>query len=233
MIQIETEGRIEVLRQVALLQQAELTRLHARLATLTQELAAARGRDAVAALQLELTLLHEQLAARTQALFGRSSEQRPGARRQDADRPAAPRPGHGPRAQSTLPLVGVVHTLDAPDQQCPQCGGDLRPWKDHYETADEIDVVERTFRLVRHQRQKYTCRCGACIDTALGPRKLLAGGRYSVDFAVAVAVAKYADHAPLARQVRQMARAGLTVGQRVVVRDVLGLDDGAAYVEQR
>src|SRR2546422_4805390 len=79
-----------------------------------------------------------------------------------------------------------------------------------YEEAEEIDVVERSFRIVRHRRQKYTCRCGACVETALGPPKLLAGGRYSVDFGVAVAIAKYGDHLPLARQVRQMARLGLT-----------------------
>ncbi len=39
----------------------------------------------------------------------------------------------------------------------------------------------------------------------------MAGGRYSVDFAVDVAIAKFADHLPLERQVRQMARDGLAV----------------------
>ena len=48
------------------------------------------------------------------------------------------------------------------------------------------------------------------MDTALGPPKLIPGGRYSIGFATAVAIAKYADHMPLARQVRQMLRAGLT-----------------------
>jgi len=67
-------------------------------------------------------------------------------------------------------------------------------------------VVERSFRVVRHKRQKYRCRCGAGIETALGPDKLVAGGRYSIDFAVDVAIAKFADHLPLERQVRQMAR---------------------------
>jgi transposase len=221
-IQIETERDIERLRQIALLQQAELSRLHARLATLTTALAQARGESAVEALQLELTLLHEQLAARTRALFGPSSEQRKGTHPQEPKR-ATPRTGHGPREQATLPLVEVVHVLDAPDQQCPQCGGELRPWKGQYETAEEIDVVERTFRIVRHQRQKYTCECGECVETALGPRKLVPGGRYSVDFALAVAVAKYADHAPLARQVRQMARAGLTVDTQTLWDQLLAL----------
>jgi transposase len=36
----------------------------------------------------------------------------------------------------------------------------------------------------------YRCGCGECIDTALDPPKLMAGDRYSVDFAVAVAVGK-------------------------------------------
>ncbi len=54
-------------------------------------------------------------------------------------------------------------------------------------------------------------RCGAAIETALGPDKLVAGGRYSIDFAVDVAITKFADHLPLERQVRQMARDGLDV----------------------
>lgn len=71
------------------------------------------------------------------------------------------------------------------------------------EDADEIDVLERSFRVVRHRWQKYRCRCGKCVETALGPPKLTAGGRYSVAFAVGVALAKYADHLPLTRQVTQ------------------------------
>jgi transposase len=39
--------------------------------------------------------------------------------------------------------------------------------------------------------------------------KLIAGGRYSIDFAVEVCSEKYLDHAPLARQARKMTREGL------------------------
>ncbi len=70
-------------------------------------------------------------------------------------------PGHGPREQKALPIVEVVHPLDEPDQECPSCGGALEPMADQFEEADEIDVVERSFRVVRHKRQKYRCRCGA------------------------------------------------------------------------
>jgi transposase len=61
------------------------------------------------------------------------------------------------------------------------------------------------------RRQKYRCRCGGCVETALGPEKLMAGGRYSLDFAVMVAVEKYWNHMPLARQVRDLRRHGLAV----------------------
>ena len=43
------------------------------------------------------------------------------------------------------------------------------------------------------------------MTTASGPLKLIAGGRYSLDFAVHVAVQKYGDHLPLERQVEVMA----------------------------
>jgi transposase len=110
-----------------------------------------------------------------------------------------------------LPIVEQHHVLEAPDRACTACGGALREMESQFEESEEIDVVERSFRIVRHRRQKYVCRCGGCVDTALGPPKLTPGGRYSVDFAVAVAVAKYLDHLPLHRQMRQMARAGLRV----------------------
>jgi predicted nucleic acid-binding Zn-ribbon protein len=73
-IKIETESDIERLRQVALLQQAELHRLSKRLVELTTALAEARGEDAILALQQELAFLKEELAARNQEIFGASSE---------------------------------------------------------------------------------------------------------------------------------------------------------------
>jgi transposase len=80
-----------------------------------------------------------------------------------------------------------------------------------FEESEEIDVVAREFRIVRHKRQKYRCSCGECVETALGPDKLIAGGRYSLSFGVEVAQSKYEDHQPLARQVKQMRRSGLEV----------------------
>jgi len=210
LLNLATETDIERLRQAALLLEQENARLFRRLERLAAELREARG-DEAQSLQLEIAHLREQLASRTQALFGDSSERRPCAEHEKAEDRQQPRPGHGPRQQKALPIVEVVHELDEPDRMCPACGGDLEPMAGQFEEADEIDVVERSFRIVRHKRQKYRCRCGEKIETALGPDKLVPGGRYSIDFAVDVAIAKFADHLPLERQVRQMARDGLDV----------------------
>jgi transposase len=212
-IDLATETRPEVLRQVAQLQEVENERLRGRLAALTRELAGLRGQDPQAALQAELALVQAQLAAAQQRLYGRSSERRaPEAAPGDAARAAkTPQTGHGPRVQPTLPVVEVGHALDAADRVCTACGGALTEMTGQSEDSEEIDVVAASYRVLRHRRTKYRCGCGGCVETALGPPKLVPGGRYSIDFAVSVAVAKYLDHLPLARQVRQMARAGLAI----------------------
>ena len=214
MIDLARETRLDVIRQVARLQEVENERLRTRLAQLTAENAQLRGTDATAALQSELALLQEQLAAVRKQLFGRSSERgrtETAAANVGSDEARTAKTGHGPRPQPELPVVAVVHTLDAADQACPACGGALTEMAGQCEESEEIDVVAASYRVVRHCRQKYRCACGGCVETAFGPPKLIAGGRYSIDFAVSVAVAKYLDHLPLARQVRQMARSGLTV----------------------
>lgn len=73
-------------------------------------------------------------------------------------------------------MVEKLHTLEEPDKVCPKCGGDLQEWPGQFEESEEIDVVERSFRLVRHKRQKCRCGCGQSIETALGPAKLIPGG---------------------------------------------------------
>jgi len=226
-IDLASESRPEVLRQVALLQQQENQKLLRRITELVARLAALEGQDATAALQLELMRLEEQLAQARQKLFGRSSEQRhpPAAAAAEAKPSEKPEPrGHGPRPQPTLPTLEVVHALDEADRTCPACGGELAEMAGQHEESEEIDVVERSYRLVRHKRKKYRCACGGCIDTAIGPPKLIPGGRYSVDLAVSVAVAKYVDHLPLARQVRQMARAGLTTDTQTLWDQLVALE---------
>jgi transposase len=74
-----------------------------------------------------------------------------------------------------------------------------------------IDVVDVSYRIVQVKQQKYVCRCGGCVETAPGPERSTPGSRYSLAFAIKVAVDKYCDHIPLARQERILARHGLAI----------------------
>src|SRR5262249_18291462 len=85
-----------------------------------------------------------------------------------------------------------------------------------YEESDEVDVIERRYVVKRHKRKKYRCTCGSCIETAPAPRRLIEGGRYSVSFAISVAIGKYLDHLPLERQVRAVARLGLVADSQTL-----------------
>jgi len=200
---------LDTLRAIARTLATENDLLHKRLAELTDRLAKAEGADA-ASLQQEIALLQQKLAARERALFAPSSEKRPHPAAEPSDSPA-PRTGHGPTPQPRLPVVVETLALDEPDQVCPICGGQLEEWEGQAEESEEITVVERSFHVIKRRRLKYRGRCGCCVETAPAPARLIPGGRYSPEFAVQVAVDKYADHLPLERQVAIMARLGLDV----------------------
>lgn len=189
-----------LVKQAALLLERENARLHARLQELIAENAKLKGTDGQKQLQLEIVRLQEQMAALRKDMFGASSE-----KRKPKDAPAIPRPprnGHGPRQQTELPIEEHAHELTEADRVCPDCGATLAEWEGQTEDSEEITVVERHFVVRKHRRKKYRCKHGCAPVTAPGPLKLVEGGRYSVDFAVYVAVAKYLYHLPLERQVR-------------------------------
>ena len=96
------------------------------------------------------------------------------------------------------------------------CAGHLLPLGEQFEESEEITVIQASYEVVTHRRQKYRCRCNAAVVTAPGPAKLIPGGRYSPEFAVHVAEAKYLDHMPLERQVRAMGRKGLEIDSQTL-----------------
>jgi transposase len=216
MLNLDLVQDVETLRKIARLQEREIEKLHQHVAQLAQELARLKGQDGHERLQQELDLLKELLQRREQALFGDSSERRPHPSAPAPVLPTAPAPGHGPRQQPLLPRTEVTHVLEPAEQQCPVCGGALEEMKGQTEDAEEVTVIERQFVLVTHRRQKYRCRCNASVVTAPGPPKLRAGSRYSPEFAVEAAAAKWLDHIPLERQVRIMRREGLEIDSQTL-----------------
>jgi transposase len=212
---IERITDIDTLRQVAVLLERENDRLHERLRRLATEIDHLKGKTATT-IQREIEALKELLAQRDQVIFGDKTEKRshPGAGAPTSER--LPRRGHGPRVQPALPILDVIHELDKADLACPQCGGDLVEMKGQTEDSEEVTVVERRFAILKHKRLKYRCACNGCVDTAPGPVKLQPGSRYSMAFAVEVAVNKYLDHLPLERQARIMRREGLLIDSQTL-----------------
>ena len=198
---------VDTLRQLLRVQLRETERLKAELKQAYEQL---RGKDAKKAEQLALRLaeVERQHANALKALFGPSSEKRPKGEAKNKGR--NPQTGHGRKGQA-IPLQDVRHVYENLPIVCGVCGGDLVEWKDQYEESEEIDFVPPKVILKRHLRQKYRCTCGACIQTAPGPQKLFPKARYSVNFALNVAVQKYAYHKPLARQVKAFEHQGLSV----------------------
>ena len=227
MVPIDEVPDLDTAKQVLRLLQAENERLHRRLQELVAEIARLKGQDAQALLQRELTKLQEQLALMQQRLFGASSEKRPLclSRREQPQRTPAAAQGHGPRAQPELPVQEVLLPLDEADQVCGLCGGALHEWKGQTEDSEEVTVVERQFVLRKVRRQKYRCPKGCAPVTAPAPPRLVEGGRYSVEFAVHVALQKYAFHLPLARQERMFRREGLVVERQTLWDQIEALAD--------
>lgn len=208
MVALAQEQNLETLRQISLLLDRENQRLITKTLELTAELARLRGVPNPE--QLQLAVLQD-LEQRRRQLFQRPVSSEPPT---PATRP--PQPGHGPRPQPTLPVVEIRHELPPDDRPCPACGGELVEMTGQAETSERITTVKLTYQVEHHVRQKYRCRCNGAVVTAPGPVQVTPGNRYAPEFGVGVAVAKYADHLPLERQVKMMAREGLTVDSQTL-----------------
>lgn len=211
-MKLQREQDVEILRQAAMILEKENERLVQENVALQRRLLALEGKSPEE-LQTRLAVLEQQFAAMRDRMFGPSSEKRPSAT-EPLER--TPQTGHGPREQPQLRIAHVIHVLDEADMACPKCGKQLEEFEGQHEESEEIDVIAREFVRRRHHRQKYRCSCNGHIETAPGPTKLFPGSRYSIDFAIEVAAAKYLDHAPLERQVRTMAREGLVIDSQTL-----------------
>jgi len=207
-VDLRGEKDIEQLRRIALAQQIQIEQLIKTLARKCEELAQLKGGGE----ELQQTLaLIETLTEKAQKAADAAS----GKGTNDAKTRKA-RTQFGPTEQPKLPIVEQLFELDDADRTCPSCGGTLAPMADQFETSEMVDVVEVSYRVVKVKQQKYVCRCGGCVETAPGPERATSGSRYSLAFAIKVAVDKYCDHIPLARQERILKRHGLDVSTQTL-----------------
>lgn len=109
----------------------------------------------------------------------------------------------------------VLHAKADPDAACARCGGHLDVIGEA--TSWRVDWVPGSFQRVQVVRQK--CACPKCPgegvltvpDPFVLPRAMCGNGLLS-----RVLVDKFADHLPLNRQAKRMAREGFDVGTNVL-----------------
>jgi transposase len=204
---LSDEPNVEVLRHKARILEGENSRLVKKTAELMREVLLLKGM-ATAQVEQNLPGLLAQLTSSSKASEapGCTSERGPHEHVEAVEK--KPQRGHGPTEQRELEVVRETFDVDEPDKTCPQCGGQLEEWTGHEDVTEVVDVVEHRWLVRQRVQKKYRCRCGGCIETALAPPKLIAGGHYTPEVAVHTAVAKYLDAIPLERQTRQARRQG-------------------------
>ncbi|MCP4447459.1 MAG: hypothetical protein GY811_19275 [Myxococcales bacterium] len=169
-------------KQSLVLIHKENERLHKRLAKHAEQIATLLGESGDKHLTEELLPIKEQMAMLQHSPFGKSSERRGGddpTSSTDAtpEQPGSPSTGASEDSSSSyaesdaesdagsdkksgkknrqldLPTVEMNHALADDNQACDHCGGQLAEWEGQFEEFEEVDVVERIYRIVKHRRE--------------------------------------------------------------------------------
>jgi transposase len=191
---------------------------------------AAMAQDGLTA-QAEIARLKFQLARYRRAEFGRSSEtlardteqlelaletlETDQAERLATTSPAvaatvetaaeAQKPARRPLPEH-LPREDLRHPAPC---TCPGCGGALRKIGD--EVTESLDYLPGRFKVVRHIREKLSCRVCDTVVAAPAPDHAIARGRAGAGLLAHIVVSKYDDHLPLYRQAEIFARDGVSL----------------------
>lgn len=130
--------------------------------------------------------------------------------------PKARRPGHGRRPlPKDLPRETRVVQPDPQDLVCACCG--QQKARIGEERCEQLDYVPAHFRVVETLRPKYACsRCKDGVTVALAPRNPVQKGLATAALLAYVAVSKYVDHLPLARQSGIFERLGVEVPRQTL-----------------
>jgi transposase len=116
----------------------------------------------------------------------------------EAQRPARrPLPEHLPREE-------IRHRAGP---ACPSCGGALRRIGE--DVTETLDYVPGRFKVIRHIREKLSCRACDTVVAAPAPDHAIARGRAGAGLLAHIVVSKFDDHLPLYRRAEIYARDGV------------------------
>jgi len=120
---------------------------------------------------------------------------------------------HGRRPlPKALPRETRSHVLTEAELSCPECG--QTRVKIREEHSEQLDYRPASLFIIEHVRWTYACRhCEGQVVTAGKPAQPIDKGLPGPGLLAHVATEKFADHLPLNRQVRRLARQGVELSR--------------------
>ncbi|MBI4844798.1 MAG: IS66 family transposase [Nitrospirae bacterium] len=116
-----------------------------------------------------------------------------------------------------LPRIEEVHDIEEEDKVC-GCGSRLSRIGE--EVSEELDIIPRQCRVIRHIRPKYACRQCEGVESEKGavqiapaPVQLLPKTIATAGLIATVVVEKFADGLPLYRQTARFSREGIEISR--------------------
>jgi transposase len=140
-----------------------------------------------------------------------------------ADAPPSPAPtekpkrkGHGRKPfPAHLERRRVVHPIPAEQLTCPDCGARREAFGE--EVREQLDYIPASLVVNQHVRPKYACKaCQANVVIAERLPEPIEKGLPGPGLLAQVIVSKYADHLPLYRQERILAREGVAISRQTM-----------------
>jgi transposase len=121
--------------------------------------------------------------------------------------------GHGRKElPKNLPRVPVVHELTDAERRCPECGEPRTQIST--ECSEQLDYKPASLFVIEHVRCTYACpHCEGQVVTAGKPAQPIPKGLPGPGLLAHVITEKYADHLPLHRQERRLARQGVEISR--------------------
>lgn len=171
----------------------------------------------VAELAERLSKLEHENAQLKKALYGRRSE-RNKLPPVEVSEPITPEQAKATRrsraeAKAQTPTVRFDHKVPEALRRCTACGStELTPIGPGKSTF-VWEFVPATFVRHEHVQEVLRCRCGGYVITAPGAPKVVEKGQYGASFLAHIAVAKCADHLPIYRLEKELARKGVPVAR--------------------
>lgn len=107
---------------------------------------------------------------------------------------------------ANLPRVNIAH--EPADTTC-SCGAPMRRIGE--DVSERLDYVPGVFRVERHVRGVWACKCCAHLRQEAMPAQIIDAGIPTARLLAQVLIAKYDDHLPLYRQNEIYARSGVDI----------------------